>query len=312
PASKVVEIASNDGYLLQYFQAQGISVLGIEPAENVAATAMERGIPTQTVFFDANTAHALRESGYAADLLVANNVLGHVPDLHSFVDGLKTMLKPRGALTLEFPHSLRLLEGVEFDTIYHEHLSYFSLDNVERLFEDHALVVYDVEELRTHGGSLRIYARHEEDSSKPAQSTVAELRAKEERAGLGRLETYSSFQDRVVSLKCDLLDFLIGQRREGQQVAGYGAPAKGNTLLNYCGIGPELLTYTVDRNPHKQGCYLPGTRIPIYCPERIVETRPDFVLILPWNLRHEIAQQLAFVREWGGRFVAPIPALQVF
>ena len=310
--SQVIEVASNDGYLLQYFHAKGIPVLGIEPAENVASEAIARGIPTRTVFFDADTSRALRSSGYGADLLIANNVLGHVPDLHSFVAGLETILKPRGALTLEFPHFLRLLEGIEFDTIYHEHLSYFSLANVERLFEHHGLLVYDVEELPTHGGSLRIYARHEEDDSKPIESSVTALRQKEQHAGLHRLETYAAFQDKVISVKCDLLDFLIRQRRDGKHVAGYGAPAKGNTLLNYCGIGPELLAYTVDRNPRKQGCYLPGSRIPIYCPERIAETRPDYVLILPWNLRREVSRQLAFVCDWGGRFVVPIPALEVF
>jgi SAM-dependent methyltransferase len=309
--SKVVEVASNDGYLLQYFRDKGVPVLGVEPAWSVASVAIERGIPTRTVFFDAETSRQLLHAGHGADLLVANNVLAHVPNLHSFVSGLKTLLKPGGAITVEFPHVLHLLDRTQFDTIYHEHFSYFSLRNVERVFLDHGLLVYDVEELPTHGGSLRIYGKHEEDDSKPAHPRVQAVREKEEQGGLYHMDAYASFGDKVAAVKCDLLDFLVRQRRAGKQVAGYGAPAKGNTLLNYCGIGPELLPYTVDLNPRKQGLYLPGSRIPIHRPERIAETRPDYVLILPWNLRREISQQLDFVRAWGGKFVVPIPNVEV-
>ena len=310
--SKVVEIASNDGYLLQYFHAKGIPLLGVEPAANAAAAAIERGISTRVCFFSLQTARPLREEGHAADLLVGNNVLAHVPDLHSFVAGLKILLKPNGALTLEFPHLLQLMLQNQFDTIYHEHFSYFSLLAVERVFREHGLVVFDVEELSTHGGSLRVYAKHEEDKSKAIHSSVLAVRSKEDAASLQRLEGYCSFQEKVVDVKCSLVEFLIQQRRAHKNVAGYGAPAKGNTLLNFCGVGPELLPFTVDRSPHKQGLYLPGSRIPIRSPDHIRETKPDYVLILPWNLRDEISRQMMHIREWGGRFVVPIPRLEVF
>jgi SAM-dependent methyltransferase len=308
-SSQVVELASNDGYLLQYFVERGVPVLGVEPAANVAETAIERGIPTRVVFFGAATAQALREEGIAADLVLGNNVLAHVPGLNDFVEGVRILLKPEGTATFEFPHLLQLIEHTEFDTIYHEHFSYFSLLAVQKVFAAHNLEVVDVEELRSHGGSLRLYVRHQ-GVEQPGRR-VAELLARERAAGLDRIETYGAFEQQVRATKRDLLEFLIGVRREGAHVVGYGAPAKGNTLLNYCGIRGDLVDYVVDLSPHKQGLYLPGTRLPIYSPERIAETKPDYVLILPWNLRDEIVKQMAHVRDWGGRFVTPIPAPQV-
>jgi SAM-dependent methyltransferase len=312
PSSKVVEIASNDGYLLQFFQARGIPVLGIEPAVNVAATALDRGIPTQAIFFGAATSSGLAVAGHSADLLIANNVLAHVPDLHSFVAGMKTLLRPEGAITIEFPHLLQMLRHRQFDTIYHEHFSYFSLLTVERVLTGHGLAAFDVEELPTHGGSLRIYAKHVEDSTKEIGERVIALRKKERGEHLHNIDGYRGFGEDVVRVKLDLLEFLILARKQGKQVAAYGAPAKGNTLLNYCGVGPELLPYTVDRNPRKQGSFLPGCRIPVLSPDHIAETKPDYVLILPWNLRDEVSRQMAHIREWGGRFVVPIPELEVF
>ena len=310
--SRVVEIASNDGYLLQFFQAKGIPVLGIEPAANVAEVARENGIPTHTLFFNEGSAAELVRQAYAADLLVANNVLAHVPDLHSFVSGIKIILKPAGVVTLEFQHLLQIIRHAQFDTIYHEHFSYLSLHVVEKLLSSHGLAVFDVEELPTHGGSLRVYVRHAEDHTKPLNDNVVRLRACESAAELNRLETYTAFSERVKDVKCNLLEFLIRSRRQGKRVVGYGAPAKGNTLLNYCGIGRELLPYTVDRSPHKQGLCLPGTHLPIEHPEKIRETRPDYVLILPWNFREEIAEQMSHIREWGAHFVVPIPSVEVF
>jgi SAM-dependent methyltransferase len=312
PASNVVEIASNDGYLLQYFLAAGMRVLGIEPAVNVASAAIERGIPTRTVFFSSETSGQLFREGHAADLLIGNNVLAHVPNLHSFVAGLATLLKPAGVITLEFPHLLQLVRQNQFDTIYHEHFSYFSFLAVERILGEHDLTVFDVEELPSHGGSLRIFGKHAADPSHATCASVFELRRKEKECGLHAIEGYASFGQQAAQVKCDLLSFLIEQRRANKTVVGYGAPAKGNTLLNYCGVGPELLKYTVDRSPHKQGLLLPGTRIPIVSPDRIFETRPDYVLILPWNLRHEISSQMAGIRNWGGRFVVPIPGIEIF
>jgi SAM-dependent methyltransferase len=312
PTSKVVEVASNDGYLLQYFHALQIPVLGIEPAANVAEVAISRGIPTSVLFFGEQTSRQLAGEGHTADLIAGNNVFAHVPDLHSFVAGLHTLLKPQGVITLEFPHLLSLIRQNQFDTIYHEHFSYFSLLAVERVFSDHDLEVFDVDELPTHGGSLRIYGRHRRNGTAEISPRVEALRSKEKEAGLHSIDGYRAFEAKVQRVKFDLLDFLIQQAREGKQVVGYGAPAKGNTLLNYCGIGPELLAYTVDRSPHKQGHYLPGTRIPILSPDRISETKPAYVLILPWNLREEISSQMAVVREWGGQFVVPIPQLEVF
>ncbi len=310
--SQVVEIASNDGYLLQYFVAAGIPALGIEPAANVAAAAVKRGVPTVVRFFNRESATELAAQGLKADLLIGNNVLAQVPDLNGFVAGMKLLLKPGGVITMEFPHLLRLMEEGQFDTIYHEHFSYFSFLVAEKLFSAHGLTLFDAEELSTHGGSLRIYACHTEDRSKRVTAEVVSLREQEEVAGLSRLENYSSFGERVKETKCALLEFLIQARRAGKQVAGYGAPGKGNTLLNYCGIRAELLVYTVDRNPYKQSKFLPGSHIPIFPPEQIRQTKPDYVLILPWNLKDEVMQQLAYIREWGGQFVVPIPRVKAY
>ena len=304
--SQVIEIASNDGYLLQYFQAAGVPVLGIEPAANVAQAAIAKGIPSRTVFFGRDTARDLK-----ADLLIGNNVYAHVPDLHSFTAGLKIALNPDGIITLEFPHLLRLMDEAQFDTIYHEHFSYLSLLTAQKIFAHHGLTIFDVEELPTHGGSLRIFGRHAENTTHQTTPRVDAVLVKERAAGLDRLDAYRHFAEKVKRVKCDVLEFLISARREGKTVAGYGAPAKGNTLLNYCGIGPELLSFTVDRSPHKQSHYLPGTRIPVYNPEAIEQARPDYVLILPWNLKDEITEQMKAIRTWGGRFVVAIPSLEV-
>jgi SAM-dependent methyltransferase len=312
PKSQVVELASNDGYLLQYFVQAGIPVLGIEPAANVAAVAVQKDVPTLVKFFNRQSAEELAAKGIKADLLLGNNVLAQVPDLNSFVSGMKILLKPNGVITMEFPHLLRLMEEGQFDTIYHEHFSYFSFLVAEKIFSSHGLTLFDVEELSTHGGSLRIYACHAADRSKCVTAEVVSLREKEEAAGLSRLESYSSFAERVKETKCALLEFLIQAYREGKQVAGYGAPGKGNTLLNYCGIRSELLAYTVDRNPYKQSKFLPGSHIPIFPPEQIRQTKPDYVLILPWNLKEEIMQQIDYIREWGGQFVVPIPRVKVY
>ncbi len=310
--SRVVELASNDGYLLQYFAERGIAVLGIEPAANVAAVALERHVPTLVRFFNRELADELAADGNRADLLLGNNVLAQVPNLNSFVAGMKILLADRGVITLEFPHLLRLIEENQFDTIYHEHFSYFSLFTVEAILSAHGLRICDVEELSTHGGSLRVYACHPEDESKPTVPRVEELRDREELHGIKRLECYESFAEQVRETKRALLEFLIKAKREGKTIAGYGAPGKGNTLLNYCAIRTDFLDYTVDRNPYKQGKFLPGTHIPIYAPERIRETKPDYLFILPWNLKDEIMQQNAHIREWGGRFVVPIPSLKVY
>lgn len=303
---QVIEVASNDGYLLQYFMKLGIPVLGIEPAANCARVARERGVPTLTEFFSSATAREL-----AADLLLGNNVLAHVPDLNDFVDGLRLALKPQGVITLEFPHLLRLIEQNEFDTIYHEHFSYFSFMTVRRIFAAHGLTIHDVEQLSTHGGSLRIHAQHATTGAWPVSENVAALLAAERAAGIDRIETYRRFGDRAQTAKRDLLRFLIDAKEGGKKVVGYGAPAKGNTLLNYCGIRSDLLPFTVDRSPHKQGTLLPGTRIPVHAPDKLIAEKPDYVLILPWNIQDEITQQMSGVREWGGRFVVPIPRLQV-
>jgi len=309
--STVVEIASNDGYLLQYFAAKNIPVLGVEPAANVARAAEEKGVPTITKFFGTETARELAAEGKHADLLLGNNVLAHVPTLNDFVEGLKILLKPQGVVTMEFPHLMRLIEGIEFDTIYHEHFSYFSFLTVEEVFAAHRLTLFDVEELPTHGGSLRIYARHEEDETRAVSRRVEELKERELSFGFRRIDMYLSFMDKVSETKRRLLSFLIDAKQAGKSIVGYGAPAKGNTLLNYCGVRTDFLDYTVDANPHKQNHYLPGTHIPIYHPEKIKETRPDYVLILPWNLREEITTQLSYIREWEGQFVVPIPRLEV-
>jgi SAM-dependent methyltransferase len=306
--SKVVEIASNDGYLLQYFQEREIPVLGIEPAANVAEAAREKGIPTLVRFFDASVARALAEES-RADLLVGNNVLAHVPDLNDFLAGMKLLLAPGGTITMEFPHLMRLIEDAQWDTIYHEHFSYFSFLTVSRAFAAHRLRLFDVEELPTHGGSLRVYGAHHDDAGKPDTRRALELREREREAGYERLETYGCFGARVEADKRRILEFLIGLKNEGRRVVGYGAPAKGNTLLNYCGVRRDFLDYTVDLNPHKQGRLLPGSHIPIRPPAAIREDHPDVVVILPWNLRDEIAEQLSFVGEWGGRLAARSPDL---
>ena len=305
--SRVVELASNDGYLLQFFVERSIPALGVEPAANVARVAEKRGIPTVVRFFGRAVGEELRADG-AADLIVANNVLAHVPDLNDFVAGIATLLAADGAATLEFPHLLRLMGETEFDTIYHEHVSYFSLLTVERVFAAHGLHLFDVEELPTHGGSLRIYLHREDGEATPA---VEELRRRELDAGLADVAVYEQFDGRVREAKRSLLEFLIGAKRDGRSIAAYGAAAKGNTLLNYCGVGTDFVDFVADRSPHKQGRFLPGTRIPIVTPERIDEARPDYLLLLPWNLADEIEEQLAHVREWGCRFVTPIPTVRV-
>lgn len=310
--SHVVEIASNDGYLLQYFVEKGIPVLGIEPARNVAQVAVDKGVPTLMEFFGEECAKRLATQGQPADLLIGNNVLAQVPDLNDFVTGMKLLLKPHGVITMEFPHLMRLMEENQFDTIYHEHFSYFSFVTAEKIFGAHGLILFDVEELTTHGGSLRIYARHIEDGSKPVTDRVSELRAREEQSGLDRMEHYTAFGEQVKETKRKLLSFLIEAKRAGKSVVGYGAPGKGNTLLNYCAIRTDFLDYTVDRNPYKQGKFLPGTHIPIHRPEMIRETRPDYVLILPWNFKDEIMEQMADIREWGGKFVIPIPQVTIY
>ena len=312
PASRVVEIASNDGYLLQYFVERGVPVLGIEPAANIAAVAEGRGIRSRVEFFGTDTARRLVAEGESADLLLGNNVLAHVPDLNDFVEGMRIALKPEGILTMEFPHLLRLIEESQFDTIYHEHFSYFSFLTVEQVFAAHGLTLFDVDELPTHGGSLRIYGRHAGAAAPAVTPRVARLRDKERRAGLDRLETYAAFDERVRQTKRRLLAFLIDAKESGRSIVGYGAPAKGNTLLNYCGVRRDFLDYTVDRSPHKQGLFLPGTHIPIHAPERIRETRPDYVMILPWNLREEVIGQMGYIAEWGGRFVTPIPEPRIW
>lgn len=308
--SLVIELASNDGYLLQYFVQKNIPSLGIEPAANVAEAAVKMGIPTLVKFFGRETAQDLASQGKMADLLLGNNVLAQVPNLNDFVAGIKILLKPDGVITMEFPHLARLMEESQFDTIYHEHFSYFSLWTAEQIFAAHGIVLFDVEELATHGGSLRIYGRHIQDTTKQITQRFKELLAKEFSSGVNRIETYSAFHEQVKETKRKLLDFLIAVRRNGKSVAAYGAPGKGNTLLNYCGIRTDFLDYAVDRNPHKHGKFLPGTHIPIFPPERIRETHPDYLLILPWNLKDEIIQQNSYIREWGGRFVVPIPRVQ--
>lgn len=309
--SLVVELASNDGYLLQYFIRKSIPVLGIDPAANIAEVATRKGVPTLVRFFGEATARELVAQARQADLLLGNNVLAHVPALNDFVAGMKILLKPGGVITMEFPHLLRLMEGNQFDTIYHEHYSYFSFLAAEKVFARHKLTVFDVEEIATHGGSLRIYARHTEDDSQPVSSRIGELQHRELTAGLDRMDTYSSFGQQVNATKRNLLDFLIQARRSGKRIAGYGAPGKGNTLLNYCGIRTDFLEFTVDRNPYKQGKFLPGTHIPIYPVEKIDEAKPDYLLILPWNFKDEIIKQLERIRRWGGQFVVPIPGVQV-
>ncbi len=311
PEKQVVEIASNDGYLLQWFVKKGIPVLGVDPAANVAAAARDKGVPTEVRFFGTQTAKELADQYGKADLLLGNNVLAHVPDINDFVEGMKIMLNEGGVITMEFPHLQRLIEENQFDTIYHEHFSYLSFVAVNRIFAHHEITLFDVEELPTHGGSLRIYGRHTADNSKPVSIRAIALLERERSLGFESLEFYAEFEEKVKETKRKLLEFLIKAKREGKTVIGYGAPGKGNTLLNYCGIRTDFLDFTVDRNPHKQGNFLPGTHIPIYAPEAINEAKPDYVLILPWNLKKEISQQMSHIKEWGGKFVIPIPEVTV-
>ncbi|MBN1241025.1 MAG: class I SAM-dependent methyltransferase [Gammaproteobacteria bacterium] len=310
-SSFVVEIASNDGYLLQHFVRRGVDVLGVEPARNVALVAVEKGIPTTCRFFDERVAAEIADRHKPPDLILGNNVLAHVPQVNSFVRGIKMLLKPGGVVTMEFPHLMNLIDLTQFDTIYHEHFSYLSLLTVHRLFASHELEIFDVQRLPVHGGSLRIFAKHAADPAHRVEPSVAELLELERERGFADLGVYEGFGDKVARLKRDILSFLIAAREDGRTIAGYGAPGKGNTLLNYCGIRTDFIDYTVDVNPYKQGTYTPGARIPVYPPERIRETRPDYLFILPWNLRQEIVQQTAYIRDWGGRWVVPIPAVEV-
>jgi SAM-dependent methyltransferase len=311
PASRVIELGSNDGYLLQFFVERGIPVLGIDPAANVAGAAEMRGVPTLVRFFGVETARELAEKGMQGDLVLGNNVLAQVTGLNSFVEGICIVLKPGGVCTIEFPHLLKTIADNQFDQIYHEHFSYFSALTAAKIFAAHGMRIFDVEELWTHGGSLRIYACHADDEQHQIKASVSELLRRERDAGLHRLETYADFAGQVRATKRKLLSFLIDAKSRGKSIAGYGAPGKGNTLLNYCGIRADFLDYTVDRNPYKHGKYLPGTHIPIFPPSKIAETRPDYVLILPWNLKDEITAQLAYIRDWGGQFVVPIPEVSV-
>ena len=310
PDSLVAEVASNDGYLLQHFVAAGIPVVGVEPAANIAEVAREKGIRTEVEFLGPETGAAVAAKYGKADLVAGNNVYAHVPDIVGFSAGLAALVKPTGLVTLEFPHLLRLIERNQYDTIYHEHYQYLSLLTASRALATGGLVVVDVDELSTHGGSLRVHARPADAAGEPSANVKAVLAA-EEAAGLHTLEGHAGFAEAVFGIKRDLVSFLLAARAEGKTVVGYGAPGKGNTLLNHCGIRSDLVAYTVDRSPHKQGWFLPGTHIPIHHPDRIAADRPDYVLVLPWNLRTEISEQLSYVREWGGKLVFPIPTLEV-
>lgn len=310
--SRVIEIASNDGYLLQFFKKQVNSVLGIEPAENVAKVAIEeRGIPTINQFFGFDLAKKLVDEGGKADLLLGNNVLAHVPDINDFVEGMQILLQPDGIITMEFPHLLQLIQKTEFDTIYHEHLSYFSFFTVQNIFKAHGLRLFDVQELPTHGGSLRIFACHTECQRFVENPHIVKMLCKERLAGLADMHAYFNFSDRVREIKYELLSCLIKLKKHQYTVVAYGAAAKGNTLLNYCGIRQEFIDYVVDKNPHKQNTLLPGSRIPVYAPEKIRETRPNYILILPWNLKEEVMKQLEYTKAWGAKFILPIPKVEV-
>jgi len=311
PSKLIIEIASNDGYLLQFFKERGVRIQGVEPAANVAKIAEAKGIPTLVKFFGTAMAHRLVKQGSMADLLIGNNVLAHVPDLNDFVEGLRIVLANDGVLTMEFPHLLQTLACNQFDTIYHEHFSYFSFGTVERIFQHHGLAIFDVEELPTHGGSLRIFAHHADDRTYSSTPRVRQLKDKEKGAGMDQVATYVRFEERMKESKRKLLEFLIGVKRARKTIVGYGAPAKGNTLLNYCGVRKGFIDYTVDITPAKIGCLLPGTRIPIEHPDKIRETKPDYVLILPWNFQDEILGKTAFIRQWGGKFIIPIPEVRV-
>jgi len=305
--SFVVEIASNDGYLLQYFKNKNIPILGIEPSENVARAAIEKGIPTEKVFFGEKTAGGILKKYQSADLILGNNVLAHVPRINDFIDGLDTLLGDKGIMTFEFPHLLQLIENNQFDTIYHEHFFYYSLIAVNSIFKQHGMKIFDVQELSTHGGSIRIFVSREENEDYPVSQSVDRIISTEKAKGYLDIDMYKSFGERVRQTKRDILELLIELKRQDKTIAGYGAPGKGNTLLNYCGIRTDFIDYTVDRNPNKHGYYLPGSLIPIFHPDKIRETKPDYVFILPWNLKDEIMQQIDYVREWGGQFIIPIP-----
>lgn len=310
-ASQVIEIASNDGYLLQYFKEKGVPVLGVEPAANVAASATKAGIPTLVKFFGRRMAEELVREGKRADLLLGNNVLAHVPDINDFVSGMNILLKPDGVITMEFPHLLKLIDENQFDTIFHEHFSYLSYVTVETVFTKHGLTIFDVEELPTHGGSLRIYAGHAAAQEKPPSDRARELKAREIKAGFNRIESYASFQEKARTTKHKLIKFLVEVKQDRRSIVGYGAPGKGCILLNYCGIREDFLDYVVDLSTHKQGLFVPGTHSAIYHPDKIRETKPDYVLILPWNLKNEIMEQMSYIREWGGKFIVPIPEVMV-
>ncbi len=311
PSHFVIELASNDGYLLQFFKEFQIPVLGIEPAENVAEIARKSGVPTMAKFFGTSCAKELKKEKKLADLLIGNNVLAHVPDLNDFVEGMKVVLNKKGIITMEFPHLLQLMENVQFDTIYHEHFSYFSFLTVEKVFSAHGLTLFDVEELLTHGGSIRIYAKHSDDLTREILPSVNLLKEKETAAGLADKDSYHSFAEKAETVKEELVKFLEDCKKNNKKVAGYGAPAKGNTLLNFCKVTPDILPFTVDISPHKQGRFLPGTHIPIKKPDDLKEEKPDYLLILPWNLKKEIMEQVSYIRTWGGKFVVAIPKLEV-
>jgi SAM-dependent methyltransferase len=310
PKSSVVEIASNDGYLLQHVIARGIPALGVEPATNIAAAAQSKGIPTMNTFFSEEVARSIVDASGPADYVVANNVFAHIPDLNDFTAGLATLLGPGGLMSIEVAYLVRLIERNEFDTIYHEHFMYYTVLSAQSVLARHGLRLLDVEQLVTHGGSIRLWVVHDDDP-RPTTDAVAAIVATELAAGLGRADGYGGFADRVATTKRELLAFLIDERRKGSTIAGYGAPGKANTLLNYCGIRGDLIDYLVDRNPYKHGRYTPGTHIPILPPDRLAETRPDVILILPWNLRDEIAEQLSYTRSWGARLAVPIPRIEV-
>jgi C-methyltransferase C-terminal domain/Methyltransferase domain len=309
--SLVVEVASNDGYLLQYFKEMNIPVLGIEPTTNTAAVAIAKGIESITEFFGVALATELAAKGTKANLLLGNNVLGHVPDIVDFVGGLKILLAPGGVITIEFPHLLQLIENSQFDTIYHEHFSYLSFYTVNQIFVSQGLELFDVEELPTHGGSLRIYGKHKDDISKPVSENVKALLNKEKNKGLIDINAYAGFREKALKVKLDLLEFLIEQQRKNIRVAAYGAAAKGNTLLNFCGVKNDMIEFVVDANPHKQGKFLPASHIPVVNEQFLKDSKPDFVIILPWNLKEEITKQLHYIKDWGGKFVVPIPSLEI-
>lgn len=306
----VIEIASNDGCLLKYFKEAKIPVLGIEPATNTAEVAEASGIPTVKSFFSPELAKSLSTDNKQADLLICNNVLAHVPNLNEFVEGLKILLKPEGIITLEFPSLSKLMEQNQFDTIYHEHFSYFSCLTAEKIFSHHGLTLFDIEELDTHGGSYRIYVQHKENKNNPISENVSRIKQIEENKGLGKLSSYLNFNKQAEETRKQLNNFL-NEKKQNKVIAAYGAPAKGNTLLNYCKIGTDLIDYTVDLNPGKQGCFLPGTHIPIFHPDKIKETKPDYLLILPWNIKDEVIEQMKFINTWGGKFIIPIPNVMV-